>query len=843
MPTQPAENPRMFETLTLRERQILAHLADGKSDRAIAAELFLSVNTVKWYARQIYAKLGVESRQDAVQMARQLGLLDRPPEEPPRAPLPTFLTPFVGRSQELDAIHHLLQDENYRLVTLVGPGGMGKTRLAIEAARRSESFAGRAFFVDLLPVATAELLVPAIADAVGIQLAGHAPLPVQLLRYLRDKRLLLLLDGFEHLGRATHFLVDILHHAPGIKLLVTSRTALGVREEWLYTVDGLAVPPPGASQDPARWGALQLFDTRARQVRHDFVLADELEAVSAICRRVGGSPLAVELAASWAAVLDCATIAAQLQQSLNILTTNLSNMPARHRSLRAVIDHSWQMLRDEERAAFCRLTLFHSPFTYDAAQTVAATDPPLLAALVAKSLVRRLSGGRYQLHELLRQYGIEQLAADPAHAAAAHQSYCDYYLNLLAARRFSFDGHEQIQAVQEIAAELESIRHAWNWAIRHAPVTSIQPALRSLFFFHQHRSRYLEGVDLFAETSRRLEQRTPTAPAARPNHDAVLAESLTYYGWLCIRLSRLAESAAALARAQELYAAHGLAPPHYRAGDPLTAQSILALVDGDYAQAARMGEQARQQAETHDQPAALAFACYVLANALLGQGKPAQAGVYAEQGRALNEAIGNRWLLSYCHDVLGQIAYAQAELAAAKVHFDIAYAIRAEFEDPGGMALNLRNLGDVAIRREEWAEAHTLYTRSRALYGELGDRGGMVGVERGMAIALVQLGDLAAARQHFKAALTIAVETAVASLILGVLVEIGLYFIQTGNRTQPLGQRVLGFVASHPGCDRPTFDRVRPYLPAAPPSDTLVALQAAIQAELDLPPAPDRYDT
>ena len=187
-----------------------------------------------------------------------------------------------------------------------------------------------------------------------------------------------------------------------------------------------------------RDSALQLFDERARQVRHDFALVDEFDDVCAICRQVGGNPLAVELAASWVAVLNCAAIAAHLQQSLDILTTHLSNMPARHRSQRVVFDHSWQLLRDEERDVFCRLTVFHSPFSYDAAHAVAGATLPLLAALVAKSLVRRLPGGRYQLHELLRQYGAERLAEQPELDQTAHQSYCDYYLAMLAARRFCF---------------------------------------------------------------------------------------------------------------------------------------------------------------------------------------------------------------------------------------------------------------------------------------------------------------------------------------------------------------------------------------------------------------------
>ena len=208
-------------------------------------------------------------------------------------------------------------------------------------------------------------------------------------------------------------LTTLLHRAPGSKLLVTSREALNLREEWLYPILGLAYPHATAAGTPTDYAAVQLFADRARRVRPGFALADEYVDVVRICRLVEGMPLALELAATWTKTLRCERIAAEIEQNLGFLSTRLRDLPERHQSMRAVFERSWALLSHGEQAVFARLCVFHGGFDDQAAQQAAGASLVLLAGLVDKSLVRWQAGGRYQIHELLRQYAEEELAAAP----------------------------------------------------------------------------------------------------------------------------------------------------------------------------------------------------------------------------------------------------------------------------------------------------------------------------------------------------------------------------------------------------------------------------------------------
>jgi DNA-binding CsgD family transcriptional regulator len=614
-------------------------------------------------------------------------------------------------------------------------------------------------------------------------------------------------------------------------------------------VSGLAVPPAAKSEDdPARFAAVQLFVERARQLRPDFRWAaqpaDEQAAVVAICRQVEGNPLAVELAAAWLSVLDCKAIAAHLRQSLDLLATTLRNAPARHRSMRAVFDHSWQLLSPQERGVFARLTLFQGGFTHPAAQVVAGASLDNLAALAAKSLLRREPEGRYQIHELLRQYGAKQLAASPAEEDAARAAYSAYYMAYVIERRMALDGAGQLQAVQEIAAELENVHTAWRWCIEHCQdqtqAEAAHQAARSLCDFYQMRSRYVEGAALFAGAIQRLESQAPAGARG-----AALAECLTYYGWLCIRLGRNAEAGENLARALRLYDQLQIPAPSYRAGNPQTAQVILALVQGNYDLATALAEQLRHEAEQHNLLPSLFLAYQGLASAALAQGLYEAARAYAEQGLAASESLGERWLRTFVHDILGQVAAIQGELQTAKRHFETAYAICAEFDAPGGMAVHLKNLGELAIRRHEWGEARLLYGRSLEFFQATGDRGGMAAAQSGLGVAASHLGMPNSARRHFGQALDTVLSTHSVPLTLAILAEAGEFLLQTTetNRGKALGLRALHFVRDHPLAGRNTQERAAAALQRDGasgknpplPDESLESLAAALQAELVIP--------
>ncbi len=389
------------------------------------------------------------------------------------AQIPRQSTSIVGRARELGEISALLSEPQCRLVTLLGPGGIGKTRLALEAAdqqRRQANFADGVVLVDLAGTVAPDFVPAAIGGALEISLWGPEEPLVQVMSYLHDKQVLLIVDNLEHLLEGSGYLADLLNAAPDLKILATSRERLNLREEWVYTVGGLTFPPGHAGaltvSEAQAYGAVQLFVQRARQVQHHFSLADNLPSVLSICRQVEGLPLGLELAAGWLHAMSCPQVAARMASSLDFLTTPLRNMPERHRSLRALFERSWSLLGSGEQAVFMRLALFQGGFDLEAAEAVAGAALPVLAGLVDKSLVRVDDAGRYDLHELLRQYTQDKLAAAGEYGSTM-QRHLTYYMELAETGEAHVYGPEQSGWYDRLEAEIDNLRAALTWSLDH----------------------------------------------------------------------------------------------------------------------------------------------------------------------------------------------------------------------------------------------------------------------------------------------------------------------------------------------------------------------------------------
>jgi predicted ATPase/DNA-binding CsgD family transcriptional regulator len=409
-------------------------------------------------------------------------------------------TPLIGRSREIAEIGALLDDPSCRLLTLVGPGGIGKTRLATEVAlHQHASFPDGIFFVSLTPLNRADEILTAMAEATPFRFQQNNRSPrEQFFAYLREKQaqqVLLVLDNLEHLLESANIISEILAITTGLKVLATSREALNLQEEWVRQIAGLDYPGHEDGKPIETYSAVQLFLDRARRIRSDLDLAEDSQSVVEICRLVEGMPLAIELATGWLKTLRPADIAHEIRHNLDILATRSRNLPERHRSIRSVFSHSWQLMSENERDVFQKLSVFHSGFTREAAEAVAGASLQILAGLIDKSLVRLSAGGRYDVHELLRQYGAEQVDA-ANEARAIQRAYIDYYLGMLHRLERDIKGHQQIAALDAIAADFENVRHAWQLAIEQGCLEVLDQAIESLHLFADMRGRYHEVVHL-----------------------------------------------------------------------------------------------------------------------------------------------------------------------------------------------------------------------------------------------------------------------------------------------------------------------------------------------------------
>jgi len=445
---------------------------------------------------------------------------DSPPHN-----LPETLTTFVGRERELAELSKRLQQPDVRLLTLVGPGGMGKTRLAVEAVRAQlnnpavdlrSRFADGIFFVSLTPLTKATEIAPAIATAMNLPLRGDDAAQ-GLLDLLRSRRVLLLLDNCEHLLDGMSLIVALLQTAPHVQIIATSRERLNLQAEYLYGVEGLEIRAATQFAEVAQAAAVRLFVQSAQRVQPQFMVSEaNVASVLKICALMQGMPLGLELAAAWTDTLTLDAIAAEIAQSADFLAADWRDVPARQRSMRAVFDWSWQLLNDVEREVLRRLTVFRGGFMRDAAQAVVGASLRVLTRLVHKSLLgwHQESGAtmRYEVHELVRQFAAEQLEASPVERATVQEQHSVFYLAYVAERSRRLAYHEPRQAAAELRIEFNNIRQAWTWAVSNAKFAALEHCAEGFWLFF-HLTGLPEGAELFGLAAERVRQSSTSAAA------------------------------------------------------------------------------------------------------------------------------------------------------------------------------------------------------------------------------------------------------------------------------------------------------------------------------------------
>lgn len=424
----------------------------------------------------------------------QLASLDAVPNN-----LPEQVTEFVGRETEVLEVEAALGST--RLLTILAPGGSGKTRLAIHvAAEMIDRYPDGVFFVGLADIGATDDIVQAVAESLGLALSSDEELKPQLLTYLTGKRQLIVFDNFEHLKDGAALVSDILRAAPNITVIATSREKLGLQGETTYALSGLETnwEHPGLAFQTS---GVRLFIDGATRARSDFTLnTEDLDAVRTILELVGGMPLAILLSAAWVDMLSVDEIADEISKSLDFLETQMGDVPDRHRSIRAVFEYSWALLGDEERSVFAGLSVFRGGFTRSAAERVAGASLRSLANLASKSLVvPSPATGRYNVHELLRQYAEAELRASPEHNAEVLAAHADFFGDMLDDAAALFVQSDQPEMLRMVEADIDNIRLAFHYLLEQGHPRPVQRFLGILLMVYELRGWYPATVLLFGE--------------------------------------------------------------------------------------------------------------------------------------------------------------------------------------------------------------------------------------------------------------------------------------------------------------------------------------------------------
>lgn len=700
--------------------------------------------------------LAVEPAPATTAVYHQIRALDFPP--PCR--LPPQTTPFVGREPELTAVRQQLSRPDCRLLSLLGPGGVGKTRLAIETAaqlwqQQPGLFLHGVYFIPLDTATTAAQLPLLLAEKLNLSWRGPAAPLEQLLNYLRDKETLLILDNLEHLleknpAETAALLASLLQEAPQIKLFVTSRHRLHLQEEWLIDLAGLDYPADGppAPGDPSpphdAYSAVQFFVQQGRRVRHQFAPDQaDLAAIVRLCQVLEGLPLGLELAAVWLRHLSCAEIAAQAARQPDSLRSQYHNVAERQRSLTAVFDHSWNLLGEAERRALPRLTLFRGSFTQAAASAIAGADPALLHSLVDKSLLRLEENGRYALHTLIRQFSAAHLP--PAERQATANAHAHFYAERLQTHQVSLDGPQAETALAELRQERPNLHAAWEWGLAERDAPLLERMVGELAYLDDLQGAYQAGYERLtavsgawlqqSEIGQRLDGRCRT-------HQARFAQQLGRYD----EADALFRESVARLRPLDAPAALALA---------LTYWGELARYQGDLAAARPRHAESLALFQTLNDQQGVARALLHQGNLAFVSGAFAEAAERYEAGLAICLALGGYRQTAVFLDNLGAAWIDLGEYDKAETALTGALTRRETINDRWGLATSGNNLGVLAGMRGQYEQSEKRYQAAAALYRELGYSFGVARCLCNLGSMLVSQGNLAEAQRHLLEALSL----------------------------------------------------------------------------------------
>lgn len=712
--------------------------------------------------------------------------------------LPAPPAPLVGRERELAAAARLVSRGDGRILTVLGPGGVGKTRLALDLARRlAPRFRNGVCFTPVGSARSADGLAPLLAEHLGLGVTAGEDAWAATLGFVREKELLLVVDNFEHLTEAGELLGELAKAAPGLFIIVTTRERLALQGEMVLRLQGLSCPDGAAGPPVDACDAVRLFVQSACRVDSSFALDQDSEPhVARICQLVEGLPLALELAGACIAVLSPAEIARELEQRHDVSIGSSRDAPERHRSLHAAFESSWALLDDAERRALRRLAVFPGGFSRTDADELGGADLAVLASLINKSLVRRGPGGRFEMLEIVRQLAEEKLAADPVEERSVRDLLAERATAILEELVRRSDGGESGVALMDAATEAETVRAGWSWSVQRHDQARLARAADGLYRLWEARGWIHEGRELFRSAA---EAMAPDGP--HPPRDP---ERRRLLGRLIARQGAFAE-----------------------------------LCD-DFDQAGTLLQRARQLLRTDEDPAELAFALASLSFVARAEGRFEQGHALAQESldlyRSAGDTLGMAGALNSLgvhHYLLGEydeakrcyreslaayraggearagwkplnnlagVAMAERDHAEARRLLEAALENQRARQSPRGVANALQNLGLVACRSGDYDQADRWVEEGNALARDMGFRGLVAHGLSTQGNIRMGRGDYAGALQAHHRAMRTACDVGDLPLALAVIIDLARLHADRGHRDQAL--RLLRIARNHPACDQ-----------------------------------------
>jgi len=742
-----------------------------------------SSEAIHLYQRLIEGQLPVEP--DISILVEQTHLNQQLPNN-----IPYQTTSFIGRERTLAQLNQYLNQPNCRLLTIVGMGGIGKTRLALQSIRyQIKRFIDGIYFIPLTTTQQTTLLPLVVAQAIGMPLIQEANLKLQLFSYLRTKEILLIFDNFEHLTTGVTFIRALLEATSELKILITSRERLHLQAEYLLPLEGL--PFPEQYQDIAnistlatRYGAVQLFMERAQAVVPDFELSQE---VLQICHDMAGLPLGLELAATLVSQLSCADIIRNLNQDLQALKTDLHDIPARHQSLWCVFEQSWQLLSPKEQAVLADCAIFQAGFSHQAIKPVLQTSRSVIELFGAKSLLKQIPN-RYIMHPLVQQFALEKLTANSStvHQTKLYIRYATYYLELVARYEIKLNGDKPHQGVKQLEAEFDNIRQAWQWATNHKITVKLQQSCFALARYCALVGLLEDGCNMVEATIQSLQAINNPTPAEQKLLATLLiamAELLALRGENSTALSS-AQTAVHIAKQYQFDILIGLG--YLEWGQALQNQ-------GDYSVAEIYLTKAFNIAEAHNNLSLKANSLRHLGTVALRHSHYEVAQQHYQASLNCYQSLNDRQGKAKILNGLATVSIQQGDYNQAQSNYKQALKIYKTIADQRGQGQVLSNLGTLADYQQQFIEARNYYDQALQIFKIIGDMEGQANVLGNLGISCDYLGHYQAAQRYTKEALQLQTQIGAHYQIGMALANLSLHAHHSGDNmaAEQLSQQAL----------------------------------------------------